>query len=198
MATGDLTFPRPGGRAGPGRKPLGGAQSGPQQPVCPVGPGGHEPQAGAGQPPPTTQAPRRGGVRVFKHEPSLQPRKQRVCTTHPRPCLSSALAQSQALWERVVGSHWVSESCCGASPRGTCWKSDLWGSGKTCSRAGGFLLESLHLRWAGWMEWGDSSGRSNGCCVLSEASAGGMLCEPGAGQAEAAGAFPPKLSVTLC
>ena len=61
-----------------------------------------------------------------------------------------------------------------------------------------FGAASLHLRWAGWMEWGDGSGRSNGCCVLSEASAGGMLCEPGAGQAEAAGAFPPKLSVTLC
>lgn len=84
MATGDLTFPRPGGRAGPGRKPLGGAQSGPQQPVCPLGPGGHEPQAGAGQPPPTTQAPRRGVVRVFKHEPSLQPWEQSMCTTPPQ------------------------------------------------------------------------------------------------------------------
>lgn len=84
MATGDLTFPRPGGRAGPGRKPPGGAQSGPQQPVCPVGPGGPEPQAGTGQPLPTTQVPRRGGVRVFKPEPSLQAQEQSVCMTPPQ------------------------------------------------------------------------------------------------------------------
>ena len=69
---------------GPGRKPPAAAQSGPHQPVCPVGPGGPGPQAGTGQPPPSIQAPRRGGVRVFKHELSLPTPEQNVRMTPPQ------------------------------------------------------------------------------------------------------------------
>ena len=85
---------------GPGRKSLAAAQSGLHQPVCPVGPGGPGPQAGTGQPPPSIQAPRRGGVRVFKHElsphdptpdpacplPSQQPLHMEALGTGPESC----------------------------------------------------------------------------------------------------------------
>lgn len=95
---------------GPGRKPPAAAQSGPHQPVCPVGPGGPGPQAGTGQPPPTIQAPGRGGVRVFKHE--LSPPTPGAERAHdPTPDSASTLPSQQPVHTEALGAG--RESCHG-------------------------------------------------------------------------------------